>query len=272
VTARGRASLAALACALGLNLSGCAGTTQQLDVARPPSPYDSSRGPAVVSGYLTRPSGDGPFGAVVLLHGCSGLQPSFKRLMEWADWYRARSWVSMVLDSFGPRGLSTVCARNDVTPYDRAGDAYAALRYLADQPFVRKDRIVIQGLSHGGWTVLRALEDILFGGQSPRFAAGIAYYPVCAGIRRPLYAPAIVLIGELDDWTPAPPCRSLEQNARDDAHPMEVTIYPGAYHSFDFAGPRRINQYGKVLEDAPDATADSERRVDAFLHRVFTPR
>lgn len=154
--------------------------------------------------------------------------------------------------------------RNQVTPYDRAGDAYAAMRYLVAQPYVRRDRIVVQGLSHGGWTVLRALEEMMFGEEPQRFAGGVAYYPVCSGIRRPLYAPAIVLIGELDDWTPSLPCQWFAERTRDDAHPVDVTIYPGAYHAFDFPGPRRTNEYGKVLEHHPAATTDAERRVDEF--------
>jgi dienelactone hydrolase len=264
---RGRASLALAA--LVLTLSGCAGVTGRIDIPRAVTPYDAAKTTtAIVTGYLTRPDGDGPFPAVVLLHGCSGLQPSYRRLMEVAAWYRARGYVSIVLDSFGPRGITSVCTRNEVPPTDRAGDAYAALRYLADQPFVRKDRVVIQGLSHGGWTVLRALDDVLYGDQPLRFAGGIAYYPVCVGMRS-LYAPAIVLIGEADDWTPAAPCRALGERTRTDAHPIDVTIYPGATHSFDFQAPRRVNEYGKVLEYAPAATADAERRTDEFLRRLF---
>jgi len=166
--------------------------------------------------------------------------------------------------------VRAVCGTNNVPPIDRAGDAYAAMRYLADLAFVRRDRIVVQGLSHGGSTVLRALDDLLFGSESQRFAVGIAYYPSCAGMHS-LYAPAIVLIGELDDWTPALPCRAFGERTKDEPHPVEVTIYPGAYHAFDFTGPRRINEYGKVLEHAPAATADAEQRVEAFLRRL-SPR
>ena len=250
-----------------LLVSGCAGVTRQVDVPRAPSPHDTGRRITNVSGYLTKPDGGGPFGAVVLLHGCPGLPPAYKRLMEWAEWYRVRGWVSIAIDSFAPRGLSIVC--NAATATDRAGDAYAAMRYLAEQPFVKKDRVVVHGMSHGGWTVLRALDESMYGGEPLRFAAGIAYYPVCANMGRPLYAPGIVLIGELDDTPPGAPCRELGNASRGDSHPIEVTIYPGAYHAFDFAAPRRVNDFGMVLEYSPAATADAEQRVDAFLRRLF---
>jgi dienelactone hydrolase len=255
-----------------LALAGCAGVARNIDIPRPPAPFDSKPWPASVTGYLTRPDGEGPFPAVILLHGCSGLPGALRRLGEWAEWYRARGWASIILDSFGPRNIAAVCGTNEVTANDRANDAYAALTYLAGLPFVRKDQVVIQGLSHGGWTVLRALDEIAYGTHPRRFAAGVAYYPVCSGIRRPLYAPAIVLIGELDDWTPAPPCQSLHDRTREDAHPIDLAVYPGAYHSFDFPGPQRVNQYGKVLAHSADATTDAERRVDDFLRRLFPGR
>jgi dienelactone hydrolase len=267
------AGRATLTLALGLLLlAGCSGVARTIEIPRPPATFDSKPWPATVSGYLTRPDGDGPFPAVILLHGCSGLPGALRRLGEWAEWYRARGWASIILDSFGPRSIAAVCNTNEVTANDRANDAYAALRYLAGLPFVRTDQVVIQGLSHGGWTVLRALDDIAYGTQSVRFAAGVAYYPVCSGIRRPLYAPAIVLIGALDDWTPAGPCEFLRERTREDPHPIELTVYPGAYHSFDFPGPQRVNQYGKVLAHSLDATTDAERRVDDFLRRMFRRR
>jgi len=85
VTARRGALLALAAGALAVGLAGCGATARHVDIPRPPGPFDiAGRGPATVGGYLTRPDGDGPFGAVILLHGCSGLQPSFNRLGEWA--------------------------------------------------------------------------------------------------------------------------------------------------------------------------------------------
>ena len=267
MTAR-RAVLVLAAGALCTAFAGCGAIARSVDIPRAPGPFDT-RAPSAgtVTGVLTRPDGAGPFGAVILLHGCSGLPPSHNRLAELAQWHRARGWVAIVLDSFTPRGVRSVCGSGAVTLIERAGDAYAAMRYLAGLPFVRRDRIVIQGLSHGGSTALLALDDTLFGTETQRFAAAIAYYPACTGTHT-LYAPAIVLIGELDDWTPAAPCRAYAEQTRTDPHPVELTVYPGAYHTFDFVAPRRVNEYGKVLEHSPSATADAERRVDAFLRRL----
>jgi dienelactone hydrolase len=262
--------------AVVLALAACGGVARSVDIPRRPPAEGPALAPAHLTGYVVRPEGTGPFGAVILLHGCSGLgletthRAPYHRNLEWAEWYRSRGYVALILDSFGPRRLTNeVCGDGRVTPFERALDAYDALRYLAALPFVHQDRVVIQGLSHGGSTVLRALDDVLFGNAPARFAAGVAYYPACSGARPSLYAPALVLTGALDDWTPAVPCAALGERSRDERHPIAVTVYPDAHHAFDFRGPRSINQWGKTLEYNAVATADAERRVEAFLRRVF---
>ena len=61
---------------------------------------------------------------------------------------------------------------------------------------------------------------------------------------------------------------TLGERSRDERHPIAVTVYPDAYHTFDFRGPRVINQWGKTLEHKAAATADAERRVDTFLRAL----
>jgi dienelactone hydrolase len=277
LTLRGRTSLTLTM--LILALSACGGVVRSIEIPRPPTQQGGTPVSPTLTGYIVRPEGPGPFGAVILLHGCSGLgletthKATWNRKLEWAEWYRSRGYVALVVDSFGPRRLTNeVCGDGRVTPFERALDAYDALGYLAALPFVRQDRVVVQGLSHGGSTVLRALDDVLFGRAPNRFAGGIAYYPACSGVRPALYAPALVLTGELDDWTPAAPCAALGQRSQGERYPIDVTVYPRAYHAFDFPGPRSVNRWGKILEYNAPATADAERRVDAFLRRFATPR
>jgi dienelactone hydrolase len=43
-------------------------------------------------------------------------------------------------------------------------------------------------------------------------------------------APALILIGEADDWTPADRCRLIVAHARPDGAPITLTVYPGAHH------------------------------------------
>src|SRR3972149_5417972 len=55
---------------------------------------------------LRRPPGQGPFPALVLLHGCSGIT-SVQR--DWAERLSEWGYVTLIVDSFGPREVRNVC-------------------------------------------------------------------------------------------------------------------------------------------------------------------
>jgi hypothetical protein len=85
-----------------------------------------------LTGQLYQPAGGGPFPAVVFLHGCAGIDPVQG---HWA--YRLQQWgyVVLLVDSFGPRGVTNLCASPvALSPMDlqyvRMPDAYAAQAYL----------------------------------------------------------------------------------------------------------------------------------------------
>jgi dienelactone hydrolase len=114
----------------------------------------------------------------------------------------------------------------------------------------------------------------------------VALYPRCgvplgtwrgtAGVYRPA-APVLILIGELDDWTPAAACRKLTEAAQAAGHPVAIKVYPDAHHSFDSPNPvryvaARINANspsgrGATTGGEPRAWADSIREVAAFFAR-----
>jgi len=68
--------------------------------------------------------------------------------------------AGLVLDSFAPRGVSTLCLGGEPGPLTRALDACRALEYLAGLGSIDPRRVVLQGHSHGGATVLNALDEI----------------------------------------------------------------------------------------------------------------
>ena len=184
----------------------------------------------------------------------------------------------LILDSFAPRGVSTLCARpgGEPTPLTRAFDAYRALEYLAALGSIDPRRVALQGHSHGGATVLTALDQITaeMAGTPLRFAGGVAYYPPCAYqagaySSAEFYAPVLILIGRKDDWTPAADCEQL--HARQQAQApgrVRLSVFPGATHGFDFNLPPRRNEYGKYQTYDADATRDASRRVEGFLRDV----
>ena len=216
-------------------------------------------------GYLARPAGEGPFPAVVVLHGCSGFFSwgSLQLADQLTDW----GYVALAVDSLGPRGLATACGGPII---DQPGDAYAARRYLSQQSFVAPEQVAVLGNSMGGYAALYVVDRGLmaqhFRRFKERFRAAIAYYPSCAIPVTAMTAPALILIGEADDWSPAERCRVMVVHARPDGAPITLTVYPGAHHGFNFEmlQPGR-SSLGHWLEYNEPAARDAEAKVRAFL-------
>ena len=275
-------------------LAGCAGHVSEGVVTTAPSGAQE-RIPAVVS----KPDGPGPFPAVVILHDCSGLGPRSSGAPErWGRELVDNGYVVVIPDSFTTRGWPNgVCTdtspgRAEVAAARRVRDAYAALAHARTLPFVDGRRVGLMGGSHGGSTTLAAMAapehawEALARDKRGGFKAAVALYPGCGaaygtwrrgtGAYRPV-APLLILIGEKDDWTPAPPCLRLAASAGGAEHPVAIVVYPGAHHSFDSDRPVRFVA-ARVNSNAPGgrgattggdaaAWADSIRRVVEFFGR-----
>lgn len=109
---------------------------------------------------MVKPQGAGPFPLVLQLHGCGGCKP-FQ--MAYAEGLAASGVAALVLDSFAPRGISTlqayatVCTGARLRGAERAGDLFAIYAWAKAQPWADPCRIVAAGWSHGAWTVMDAL-------------------------------------------------------------------------------------------------------------------
>src|SRR5262249_40689463 len=137
------------------------------------------------------------------------------------------------------------------------------------------------GFSQGGWLALSSVEQGVVEHSSPRkFRAAAAFYPLCRAVQGNLTVPALIMIGELDDWTPADGCRQLA-DGRDDygvsrrreGAPIKLIMYPDAYHAFDAPGlktPREL--LGHHLEYNQAAAEQSAVALHEFLDRVIGGR
>ncbi|KAA2236256.1 dienelactone hydrolase family protein [Salinarimonas soli] len=244
-------------------------------------------GGMTLRGVLFRPQGPGPHPGVVALHGCGGLADSRGRLQarhaDWGERLAAAGFLVLFPDSFGSRGLGEQCRTRDraVRPsIERVADAGAARAFLQARPDVKPGAVSLLGWSNGGSTVLQAVRPSKAAGR-PDFARAVAFYPGCrvmqegGGWRTRL--PLLVLMGEADDWTPAPPCRALVAAARARGESAEIVLYPGAVHGFDApASPVRTRRGLAFTGDGsgqaqvgtdPAARADALVRVPAFLAR-----
>lgn len=159
-----------------------------------------ARSPAdTIHGYLTKPAGDGPFPALVHLHGCSGLPRDFKNGIDkglWPERLAAWGYVVLSADSFTTRGIQDTCSGE---PAPRVADAYGALAYLARQPFVDTSRIGLIGFSAGGIATLSVVAERdfeLFENETvQRFKAAVAFYPSCRSDNT-FAIPTLILIGQ----------------------------------------------------------------------------
>ena len=284
-------SLALLSALLAL----CSGASAQEKVRFPSLDRDLTGGaPTQIEGLLYRQQGDAPTPAIILAHGCAGLYgrdgvPT-PRHHEWAWRFHALGYVVLHVDSFTPRGLREICSKSGrtVSPSrERPRDVYGALVYLQGLPFVQPDRIGLLGWSNGGSTTLYTVDEAARArpaGLKHDFRAAVAFYPGC---RTPLARktawttaiPLLILMGDADDWTPAAPCEGLVERAKTLRAPIDIHVYPGAYHDFDApSSPVRVRRNVATTASGtatigtdPAGREDAIARAPAFLARYLKP-
>jgi dienelactone hydrolase len=263
---RGLAALAA--CLLA---AACAGGPGGLSV--PPVEVAGARGaPRPLPASLSLPSGQGPFPVVILLHGCGGLSPS---LGTWAGRLNGWGYATVTVDSFTPRGVTSVCAPANqplVTPADRAGDVISTAVFLRTRPEIDPNRIGVLGLSHGGATaawVTQARFEKAFPGL---LHASVDYYGPCRSAETHGTVPLLALAGEADDWgNSARVCRAFGAKLRPD-QPFEIHTYPDTVHAFDDPMTTMRRNEGHMMGYNHDAAVDSYERVRVFLARWLGQR
>jgi len=235
------------------------------------------------------PAGPGPFPAVVAMHGCNGLWRQNGQLSlrhsDWGEQLAAAGFLVLMPDSYGSRKLGSQCGVKDATvrsSRERVADAATARHWLQGRKDVRADAISLLGWSGGGAAVLAAIRrDRRPADPRPDFKSAVAFYPNCrlqsesADFAARL--PALILMGDADDWTPPAPCAYLVKAAKARGEPVDLVLYPGALHDFDH--PRldvkersdiaySATGTGKAMVGTnPEAREDALRRVKAFLKR-----
>lgn len=225
----------------------------------------SVRAPSI-HGYLSKPDGVGPFPAVVHLHGCSGLTERMRRATaaRMTDW----GYVSLVVDSFATRGLTEDCV---TPPADRHADAMGALAYLATLPFVDARRIAMVGHAQGGVAALQVASErpyrLFDMPDALTYRAVVAYYPQCNAAKSFLALPTLILIGELDDWSPIKLCEWWMQRRDGRGAPVKLVIYREAFHGFDNPGIRNGMDFtfGHWMKYDAEAAARAAAELMNFL-------
>lgn len=225
--------------------------------------------PQPLHGHLRLPEGAGPSPAVVLLHGCAGY---WRQLDErWGKRLASWGYVTLTIDRFERRAIRSTCTSGP--PVATIHDAYRALDFLVRHPAVDPDRVAVIGFSQGAWLALLSVErGSIERNAAEKFRAAVGFYPPCIGFKDDMTVPTLIMVGELDDWTPARECRNLVEG-RDDwgisrekgkGVPIELIVHPGAYHDFDypdFATPRQLlGHHLEFNQAALDRSIDALRK------------
>ena len=209
----------------------------------------------MLTGKIRKPSGDGPFAAIVLMHGCTGVNANN---IKWAKKFVNWGYVTLQVYSLRSRGSGSICKLSyeelGLWLFKRAPDAHDAKSYLAEQPYVDKNRIAVIGWSHGAGSILKSIDAEYSDNRGNPFGAAIAFYPYCYFSLENIKSPLLILIGEGDNICPAELCKLIM--ATKPTKPEAILkIYPNAGHGFDYSSV--------YLDEA----ADADVQVESFLKK-----
>jgi dienelactone hydrolase len=221
-----------------------------------------------------KPEGDGPFPAIVAFHTCGGVDTYRSRY--WTEAALEHRYVVLVVDSLGPRGLTTVCDtfpihdKGGVNIYRGVKDAFDAKAHLEKLRFVDRDRIALVGFSWGAMVGLLAATDSAAQAFGTPFGAVASFYPLCGApyFRADITQPLLVLMGERDDEVDLPNCFYFLDRLKGAAPQVETRLYPGATHAWDNERLlEKTTSRGVFVRYVPnpEVTRESRRDLFAFL-------
>ncbi|QDL93632.1 carboxymethylenebutenolidase [Paroceanicella profunda] len=195
--------------------------------------------PVTVAGELRLPAGKGPFPAVVLMHGSSGIGANIE---PWVRQYIAMGVATFVIDSVTGRGVRGLGDKQaSVGRLNYITDIYGALDLLSQDDRIDPERIALQGFSRGGQAALYATVtrfNALWNPGSGHFASFVAFYPNCLTEYMEDTAVADVPIrifhAAQDDYNPPATCETYVQRLKAAGADVEMTVYPNARHGFDY--------------------------------------
>jgi len=190
---------------------------------------------------------------------------------EYLEMYREMGIATFELNSFQSRNItSTVGSQVEVTIASMILDAYRAFEELSENSRIDKDRVSITGWSLGGGVTLFSawmpLKNAI--NKNLKFNSHLAYYPPCFIEPQNLEftdSQIHILIGDLDNWTPAVPCENLVDKLKKNAN-INITVFENSHHSFDKNSPVIRNEDAYNFSDCLFRMTDDGKILMNYLN------
>jgi carboxymethylenebutenolidase len=184
-----------------------------------------------MEGYLSRPSGTGPFPAVIVIHENRGLNDHIRDV---ARRLASQGYAALAVDLLSRQGGAASFATPDganrafqnTKDDDVVRDLNSSYNYLNSNAAVRKDTIAVMGFCWGGQ------RSFLYATANPRLKAAVVFYgPPPEEKFAQIQAPVLGNYGEQDTritstvWIIQEKMNSLGKI-------YDAKVYPGAPHAF----------------------------------------
>jgi carboxymethylenebutenolidase len=224
-----------------------------------------SGGSARLSGYLSRPAGDGPWPGVVVLHEAFGMDEVMRRQV---DRMAAAGYLAVMPDLYSDGGARRCLVSTMRALQSGRGRAFqdieAARQWLLGRPDCTGQVGVLGFCMGGGFALLSASRG--FDAAAPNYAAGMPkdLDAILAGA-----CPVVASFGARDRGLRGAAER-LDAALKRAGVQHDCHEYPEAGHSFlndAEVGPRVLRPLMRVAGVAPhpESAADAWRRIEAFF-------
>ncbi|MBO6949909.1 MAG: dienelactone hydrolase family protein [Rhodospirillales bacterium] len=228
-----------------------------------------SRSGVTLYGDVTIPeAGDGPFPAMVLMHGTGGRG---YRQNSWAEFFAENGIASINVDYFTGRG------------YDKRGsppgdyyDVADAMKLIATHPKVDKNRIGVMGWSNGAEVALESALIDESKADGLTLKAHVVFYPPCELTSVPSFGPnypIAVFLGTNDYVAKVWQCEEMvNKGVQSGGKDVRLIVYEGAYHGWD--GRKNIDQLdhrNRRVRLVPDTEVTAQSRKDVMTFLRNTP-
>lgn len=231
------------------------------------------------------------YSALLILPSCAGMvPPKIPDLKNLALEAASRGFVTMVVDSLGPRGQSKPpfnCARNKLVPMDfLVGDLFSAVKFLSALPYVSSDEVFAIGQSYGAMTISTASSAMVqrrYPEEKQYLKAGTGLYGGCdygyqgkkKHVFRDTVVPLLWLMGGRDKEAPVSGCTNIIKYLDDKNVGFEHHIFEEATHCWDCIGSdglARVAANGNkvVYEYNKTITEESYEMAFSFFNKFRT--